>query len=222
MGTSDAGECSLHWPSSFVLVLVFLWTLFTACKKPKCVRFKLLSKIKETIVYKHLNLSIWNQNKDFVPTCHFSQARVSNWRDRTSLRQHPRVVGRAEGRYSPLWAHAERPRAHGDTALVAAEAGSADWQHCGAFHRRLANSHGNLDVWVTNQIYNKSLSMVSDWWDEDHKCTFSCPSPMEKIKHLYRLNVITSALELWRMDKNVKCLYNNTVLLEISHVLRSF
>lgn len=44
----------------------------------------------------------------------------------------------------------------------------------------------------------------------------------EKIKHLYRLNVIISALELWRTGKNVKCFYNNTGLLEISHVPRSF
>lgn len=38
----------------------------------------------------------------------------------------------------------------------------------------------------------------------------------------YRLNDIISALGLRRTGKNMKCFYNNTELLEISHVPRSF
>lgn len=48
---------------------------------------------------------------------------------------------------------------------------------------------------------------------------------MKKIKHFYRLIGLKLSLvhlDFWRMTKNVKYLYNNTMLIEISHVLRSF
>lgn len=76
-------------------VLVFLWTLFTASKKPKCVRFKLLSKIKETIFYKHLNQASGIRIKTLFQLVILAKHGFLNLRASTSLRRHPRVVRRA-------------------------------------------------------------------------------------------------------------------------------
>lgn len=44
----------------------------------------------------------------------------------------------------------------------------------------------------------------------------------EKNKIFIGLKLSLVHLDFWRMNKNVKYFYNNTMLLEIIHILRSF
>lgn len=80
--------------------LAFLFLFFyehysQLLKKTKCVRFKLLSKIKETIFYKHLNQASGIRIKTLFQLVILAKHGFLNLRDGTSLRRYSRVVRRA-------------------------------------------------------------------------------------------------------------------------------